>query len=321
MFNYQWNLKDGYKKKNNKKVFSTFACGGGSTMGYKLAGFEVIGANDIDPQMAKVYKQNHHPKIYIEKPIGDLLTGELPKELFDLDILDGSPPCSTFSMSGAREKNWKKNKKFREGQSEQVLSDLFFDFIALTKRLQSKIVVAENVKGMLAGNAKAYTAKILKDFDSAGYDTQLFCLNAGSIGVPQRRERVFFIGRRKDLKLSKLQLEFHEKPITFAQIDEGILETFEKIENSRYDLWDKTKEGDSISRAHPKGSFFNSIKISRNKVCNTIASGSYLYHPVQKRKLTTTELIKVGTFPLDYDFMNVKPIYLIGMSVPPVMVA
>jgi DNA (cytosine-5)-methyltransferase 1 len=51
------------------------------------------------------------------------------KELFDIDILDGSPPCSSFSMSGSREKAWGKNKKFREGQANQVLDDLFFHFI------------------------------------------------------------------------------------------------------------------------------------------------------------------------------------------------
>jgi len=152
-FNWKWEIKNGYPapgiEKHGKKVFSTFACGGGSTMGYKLAGFEVIGANDIDPQMAKVYKGNHHPKHYFLNPIGDLLTMDLPDDLYDLDILDGSPPCSTFSMAGSREKGWKKNKKFREGQSEQVLSDLFFDWIKLVQRLQPKIAVAENVKGML----------------------------------------------------------------------------------------------------------------------------------------------------------------------------
>ena len=114
MFNYKWQLKDGYPapgvEKHGLKVYSTFACGGGSTMGYKLAGYDVIGANDIDPQMAKVYKENHHPKFYDLCPIGDLLNKELPEEYYNLDILDGSPPCSTFSMAGQREKSWKKRQ-------------------------------------------------------------------------------------------------------------------------------------------------------------------------------------------------------------------
>lgn len=79
---------------------------------------------------------------------------DYPKELYNLDILDGSPPCSTFSLAGEREKNWGKSKKFREGQAYQVLDDLFFEFIKLAEKLKPKIIVAENVKGILMGNAK-----------------------------------------------------------------------------------------------------------------------------------------------------------------------
>ena len=90
-------------------------------MGYKRAGCEVIAANDIDPEMAWHYKLNIKPKHYFLCPINELLTAELPPELFELDILDGSPPCSTFSMAGSREKAWGKEKHFREGQAKQVL--------------------------------------------------------------------------------------------------------------------------------------------------------------------------------------------------------
>ena len=84
----------------------------------------------------------------------------LPEELYHLDILDGSPPCSTFSMSGLREDAWGKEKKFKEGQKTQVLDTLFFDFIALAKRLKPKVVIAENVKGLLLGNAIDYVRRI-----------------------------------------------------------------------------------------------------------------------------------------------------------------
>ena len=113
-----WYLKDLKSiPKNGLKVMSTFSCGGGSSLGYKLAGCDVIAANDIDPEMAYHYKLNHDPKYYFLCPIKDLLTKQLPDELYHLDILDGSPPCSTFSMAGSREKAWGKNKKFREGQA------------------------------------------------------------------------------------------------------------------------------------------------------------------------------------------------------------
>ena len=107
--NYIWKMSDGYPKKNGLKVFSCFACGGGSTMGYKLAGFDVIGCNEIDPQMMKIYKKNHNPKIAILSDIRNLVKVKtFPKELYDLDVLDGSPPCSVFSMAerAKKNKNW-----------------------------------------------------------------------------------------------------------------------------------------------------------------------------------------------------------------------
>ena len=111
--------------------------------------------------MMEAYKINHNPKYaFLESITTFKNRSDLPKELFDLDILDGSPPCSSFSMVGNREKDWGKEKKFREGQQEQVLDTLFFDFIDLAKRLQPKTVIAENVKGLLLGEAKKYVSKI-----------------------------------------------------------------------------------------------------------------------------------------------------------------
>ena len=118
-FPYKWYLKDGYPAKritkHGLKVFGTFICGGGSTMGYKLAGFEHLGGVEIDKQVAKVYQLNHNPKYLFNEDIREFnKRTDLPEELFNLDLLDGSPPCSTFSMAGSREKAWGKEKQFRE---------------------------------------------------------------------------------------------------------------------------------------------------------------------------------------------------------------
>lgn len=181
-YNYSWTLKSATFTKNKGSVFSCFACGGGSTMGYKLAGFDVIRCNEIDPRMMKAYRANHHPKYSFLEPIQTFKNrADLPPELYTLDILDGSPPCSSFSMAGAREAGWGKKKHFREGQAEQVLDTLFFDFIDLAKLLQPKIVVAENVKGLLLGNARSYVAGINEAFNEAGYVPQHFLLNSSTI--------------------------------------------------------------------------------------------------------------------------------------------
>lgn len=101
-------------------------------MGYKLAGFDVIGCNEIDPKMMKCYIENHNPQYTFLEDIRDLVRrNNLPEELYNLDILDGSLPCSTFSMSGLREDAWGKEKKFKEGQKTQVLDTLFLILLHL----------------------------------------------------------------------------------------------------------------------------------------------------------------------------------------------
>jgi len=321
-FTYKWKLTDLEKvEKNGLKVFSCFACGGGSTMGYKMSGFDVIGCNEIDPKMAANYKANHNPKyLFLESIETFKLRQDLPDELYNLDILDGSPPCSSFSMAGSREKAWGKKKKFREGQAKQVLDDLFFHYIDLAKKLQPKVVVAENVKGMLMGNAKGYVKQIINLFNVAGYNVQLFLLNGATMGLPQKRERVFFICSRKDLEFPKLKLGFNEKPIPFKEFDNGNVQA-KSVTPGQIEYWKMAKPGESFSKYHPKGHLFGASKVHPKKPLNTIIGigGTKAYHHIYPRELTTNELQCGGSYPLDYKFINTDPKYLIGMSVPPLM--
>ena len=329
-FKYKWNLIDGYPaqgiEKHGLKVFGTFICGGGSTMGYKLAGFEHLGGVEIDPPIADVYKTNHNPKYLFIEDIRDFANRlEFPEELYNLDILDGSPPCSSFSMAGNREKDWGKEKVFREGQSLQRLDDLFFDYIKLAKKLQPKVVIAENVKGMLQGNAKVYVKRIKYEFEQAGYKVQLFLLNAASMGVPQKRERVFFVCQRNDLNLPKLKLEFNEKPIVFKKVKTN--EAQYPLNEKMLRYWNNRKETD-IDLANIAGridnrpnSFFNHKFLKDNQVANTITSSDLCTLYSEPRYRNDKEIIKCGSYPLDYNFKKIEPKYLIGMSVPPVMTA
>ncbi len=304
-------------------------------MGYKLAGFDVLGCNEIDPKMMEAYRANHNPKYSYLEPIQTFKDRQdLPDELYNLDILDGSPPCSSFSMAGNREKDWGKDKVFREGQAMQVLDTLFFDFIELAKRLQPKIVIAENVKGLLMGEAKAYVIQIYKAFDEAGYTCQHFLLDASKMGVPQRRERVFFISLRKDLAepfmkqvdmftmLPALDLKFNEKEIPFKEI-EDLEDLSNKSNTVASSFWEKTKYGNSFSLLHPSGSFFNDYKVDPYKPLNTITAEPHhgAWHYSIKRFINNSEVKKGGSYPLDYNFLNLQPKYLIGMSVPPIMTA
>jgi len=321
-FKYKWYLKDGYPESNGLKVFGTFICGGGSTMGYKLAGFEHLGGVEIDPPIADVYKTNHNPKyLFIEDIREFAKRTDFPEDLYNLDILDGSPPCSSFSMAGNREKDWGKTKVFREGQAEQRLDDLFFDYIALAKKLQPKVVIAENVKGLIQGNAKAYVHRIKKEFEAVGYKVQLFLLNAASMGVPQKRERVFFICQRNDLNFTKLELNFNEDAIPFGVIDNNTRGKLITGEMLKY--WEICPKGNSLSKVHPKGNYFGSYKIAENVVSNTIigSNSSPILHYKYPNYLSNDNICQIGTYPLDYNFKKIEQKYLIGMSVPPVMTA
>ena len=317
-FPYKWNLADGYPAKgiakNECNVFGSFICGGGSTMGYKLGGFNHLGGVEIDPQVADVYKENHKPKYLFVEDIREFnKRTDLPKELFNLDILDGSPPCSTFSMAGSREKAWGKEKQFREGQAVQTLDDLVFVYCDTIIKLQPKVFLLENVKGIIQGNAKAYSKEIAKKMTAAGYVVQVFCLNAASMGVPQKRERVFFIGHKKEFLLPKLELVFNEAGVTFGEIQHSDLNgNLTPLTLSR---WHKTKQG------HKVGLYKSDLKFKDAAICTTIRSNGTSYHSTQPRELSDLEIIQIGTYPMDYNFKKIKPQYLIGMSVPPVMTA
>lgn len=322
-----WNLSDLAtgkvgNKKNGLKVFSCFHCGGGSTMGYKLAGFDVLGGVEIDPEMMKIYRQNHNPKHSFLMGVQDFKSlNHLPEELHDLDILDGSPPCSSFSMSGSREDKWGKENKFREGQTEQVLDDLFFHFIEIADKLRPKVVIAENVKGLIIGNAKGYVIEIFRKFKEAGYDTQLFLLNASHMGVPQARERTFFISRRRDLNLPEIKLEFNEPVIAVEDAIKGRDPNGELLSEAFARWWRKTPPGKAFSYAHFKGSFFNSQKLHPRMPANTTTAtkASVQCHWHEPRMLSDHELIVVQSFPDDFDFCGHPVKYVCGMSVPPLM--
>lgn len=314
---------------NGIKVMSTFACGGGSSLGYKRAGCEVIAANDIDPEMAWHYKLNLNPRYYFLCPIRDLLTASLPDELFNLDILDGSPPCSTFSTAGSREKDWGKEKHFREGQATQILSDLFFDYLDVVEYLRPKVAIAENVKGMLLGNARGYVKLIMSRFRQIGYRPQLFLLNSADCGVPQRRERVFFCAIRDDLKAQSLTLAPAHRWISVkeATVDLGPLSDPE-LEDTRprktdIQWWPRTKPGTSykhaVEAARGKESLFQHYRLDAKQPSPTLtANGHILLHWAECRKMTFREWKRLGSFPDDYqarDFRIGK--YMVGMSVPP----
>lgn len=314
-FPYSWKLSEANFTKDKGTVFSTFACGGGSTMGYKLAGFDVIGCNEIDPKMMKAYVENHHPKYSYLEPIQEFkLRNDLPKSFYNLDILDSSPPCTSFSLASCgmvRGKTWGKEKHFKEGQVAQVLDTLFFDAIDLAEKLKPKIFIAENVVGLLRGKAIDYLKEVYRQLDLAGYIVSHYIVDTSKMGVPQKRERVFVIGVRKDIaepfvkrdglfgQSLKLNLNFNEKEIPLKRFVKGKPKT-DKMNYLPHRFGDRV--------------------VNLNKSCPTLVTINR-YWIDENTVLDEDSISKVATFPLDYKYSHMNQLYLTAMSVPPVAMA
>lgn len=326
---WKWSFKD-YPEKNGIQVFSCFACGGGSTMGYKLAGCNVLGCVEIDPKMNEIYVANHHPRFNYLMDIRDFNNlDNLPDELYHLDILDGSPPCSCFSMAGEREHSWGKEKKFREGQKEQTLDDLPFVFIKTINKLRPKCAIIENVEGMLIGNAYTYVKQIHKELKAIGYDVRHYLLKGEFMGIPQTRHRVFFIAVRHDINFDfeKLNLKFNFAPVTYGEIKSGELIPLKQgtiyYNITKHAIYSDKSIADTRVRLGEKASSFQAYYIRDNEVMPTLRSAPEIIDIKELAHVSKETLINAQTFPQDYNFINntVSNIgYVCGMSVPPVMI-
>tara|TARA_Y100000816_G_scaffold57903_1_gene37875 strand:- start:601 stop:1797 length:1197 start_codon:yes stop_codon:yes gene_type:complete len=230
MVYYPYKLQDVYdaSAQNKFKVISTFAGGGGSSTGYRLAGGKVLVINEFVEEAQKTYAENYPDTVILPGDIKEL-SG---KDFLDaagisegeLDILDGSPPCSAFSVAGKLSHNiheeehvdlfgnvtvekvagkhsdgWKQTKNYSDGKMVENIEDLFFEFLRVAEQVKPKVIVAENVKGLTIGEAKEYLNKILNTFEKIGYDVCAQVLDSRYYGVPQSRTRVIFIGIREDV--------------------------------------------------------------------------------------------------------------------------
>lgn len=329
---WKWSFADYPNEKNGLKVFSCFACGGGSTMGYKLAGCEVVGCCEIDPRMNEIYVKNHNPKHNFLMDIRDfnaIPNKELPEELFSLDILDGSPPCTTFSMSGEREASWGKKKKFREGQTQQTLDDLSFVFIETVAKLKPRCVIMENVEGLLLGEAWSYVQRIHQDFSKIGYRVRHWLCKGEYMGIPQARHRVFFVALRNDnnYNLDHLDMSFNYVPVTYGVIKEGEGDPLNKNTQTYKTLClathDDLRIADVYKRLGEKERCFGTKIAWEENVLQTLTANLEYIRGVERERISILDIIHAQTFPEDYDFItrtfaNVS--YICGMSVPPVMI-
>ena len=205
MTRYKRYTLDDLERSASRKRFtyiSFFAGGGGSSAGYKLAGGDCRFVNEFQQVAVDTYLANWPDTPHI---CGDIknVTGQQIMEMTglkvgELDILDGSPPCPPFSMSGTKQKGWNQ-EKVAYGMKQQNIEDLTWEMIRITGEMKPKVVVCENVKGLTMDYAKQHLDRMVKDFEAEGYTTTYKVMNGIHFGVPQKRQRVFIVSVRNDV--------------------------------------------------------------------------------------------------------------------------
>lgn len=308
------------KGKNAPTVVSTFAGCGGSSLGYSMAGFRELLAVEWDKNAAETFMLNFPDVKVYQGDIANLtvkevlqLTGLKPGEL---DVFDGSPPCQGFSTAGRRQLDDPRNQLFRE-------------FTRLLKGLKPKVFVMENVSGMVKGKMKLIFADILRELRSCGYNVSVRLLDARYFGVPQGRQRMIFIGVRKDLRVLPSHPVAFTLPIKAGEaIDDLPTDDLCMLEKPELvDLWRRCPSGSSFSKVHPKGNYFNTQKASPYKVFPTITkttlakSGSGVCHWDKPGLLSIPMLKRAGSFPESFRFVgDFKDQWArVGNSVPPLL--
>lgn len=323
---------------NGYNVVSTFSGAGGSCLGYRMAGYRVVWANEFIPAAQEVYRANH-PGTYLNtKDIREVTADEIREQsgLAEIDLFDGSPPCAAFSTNGLREAYWGREKRYSD--SSQVVDDLFFEYTRLLGELRPRTFVAENVSGLVKGKSKGYFKRIIAEMRSCGYLVSARLLDASMLGVPQRRERLIFVGVREDLCE-----RYGVKPV--HPLPEGpiytVRDAFDGVDSSQEELEYFSALGPmerEVLESIPKGmrrvvrgdyvkgqgKWFNLSRLSWDRPSGTILQGSRMVgHPDIDRYITISECKRITSVPDDFVLTGTmaQQWERLGRMVPPVMMS
>lgn len=310
---------------NGCNVVSTFSGIGGSCLGYRMAGYRVLWANEFNPHFQSTYRRNHPNSFLDIRDIRDIQPSEILDTIQlragELDLLDGSPPCDNFSIANTKPKIGQ-IKKY--AHTSQRTDDLFLEYTRLLDELQPKVFVAENVAGLLFRKHKTHLDVFLSQMKSCGYRVEVFLLNAADFGVPQRRRRAIFVGVRSDLAKDPVAPAPYPHQYTVEDAIPWVhddtqnpfaVETKTSLATERVRrIWQETEPGDNHSKA------FYFTKLSPCSVSYTVHTYRNTYlHPFIPRTLSTAELKRIQSFPDDFilEGSYSQEGKMLGLAVPP----
>lgn len=315
-------------KPNGLRSASLFAGFGGSSLGYKMAGFQVVFALEFIEAARLAYSLN-----FPDTPVvGDDIRSTDPIECIsrfgiqkgELDVLDGSPPCASYSTAGKREKLWGKVKAYSDkAQRTDDLVDVFAKWII---DIQPKSFVFENVKGISSGKASGVLRNFIAMLRGANYVVDSRVVDASLLGVPQARPRVFTIGIRSDFQKSRFVFP---KPNSKRPSISDAFSGEERLAPVEPDCWSTGYAIESEWRKAGEGGksrrFFNLMRSHRNRPCPTITAthaqrgAASVMHPTECRKFSIAELKRLCSFPDDFQVVGTyqQRAERFGRAVPP----
>ncbi|MBH2883543.1 DNA cytosine methyltransferase [Serratia ureilytica] len=312
------------------KAISLFSGAGGMDVGVANAGFDIIAANELDPHACKTYRENHQRCTLYEGDIEQHI--DILKKYMDVDLIIGGPPCQGFSVAGKMD-------------PKDPRSKLVFTYCKVVESVRPKAFIMENVKSLGSlSKFQPIREEIFRQMENLGYSVSMVILNAKDFGVPQSRERVFFIGVKGQSKLITLSCfdKYKEKAVSLRDaishlgkagtannknITKAKITLAEKpvLRKSPYagmlfngqgrplnpDAWSSTLPASMggnrtpiIDEEHLYDNKPSWVESYHKDLLKGAVKSEYKNAPPRLRRLTVDEAIILQTFPSDYKFLG-----------------
>ncbi len=292
-------------------VFDLFAGGGGFGLGFRMAGFRIIAAVELDRDAARTYSANHNT-VVIQEDIRNVDHRDLSR-FGEPDVVIGSPPCEPFTAANPNRLEDPVDRLYLDPNGQLTL-----EFVRLVKALKPKVFILENVAPLAEEPLRQY---VEREFRLAGYVSYFNVLHAEDYGVPSRRRRVFI----SNIKLKpprRKTTTVREALSNMPPPDGGDLPNHETVTLSvrKLEKIAKLKPGESLSKFRgAEGSYGNFIRLIWDDVAPTVMGSRRFVHPEEHRVLTVREQARLMGYPDSYHFLGSRDSQYnqVGESVPP----
>ena len=299
--------------KNDYKVISTFSGCGGGCLGFKAAGYSILSAVEFIPEAAKTYRANFPGTFVYETDIRDIRGSDILNrfglERGEVDVLEGSPPCSDFSQQRNMGNTTKGTFKVYS-ETRQRVDDLFLEYARILGEVSPKVFVAENVANLK--NNPDYYHYFRERLSNAGegYIVQDKVIDFSSLGVPQSRKRIIFMGVRKDIGLSPVfPTTSYEVPLTTKDAIGDLIDSapdmqmtdLEQFYSKLIPVGAGTKYLMELRKKYKlKIMVFNHRRDVWDRPHPTLVHNTRHIHQLKNRWLTVLEGKRIQTFPDDF---------------------